>query len=95
MTQSKPTLQQSLTVDISQDTTSTDKQAKAPVDNTQPLSKTTTPQAVTNGPQTTPMSTRVASPPTRTPLGPIVTQFQPLSQPATNNQHRQQPTANI
>ena len=84
VTQSTPTLQQSQTGNISQDATSTDKQDKAPVDNTQPLSKTTTPQTVIDRPQTTPMPTRVASPPTRTPLAPIVTQFQPMSQqPAT------------
>ena len=84
VTQSTSTAQPSQSVHTSQNVTPTDTQAKAPVDSMQPLFTTPTPQVVTNRQQTTPMSTRIASPPTRTPLAPVVTQFQPLSQrPAT------------
>ena len=76
-------LQPSQPFNTSQNVTPTDTQAEALVDNMQPLSTTWTPQVVTNRPQTTLISTHVAASPTQTPLAPVVTQFQPLSQQLT------------
>ena len=77
VTQTTSTPQQNQTVHASQNTTSTDTQAKATANETQPP-----PQAVSDRSQTAPMSPRVSSVPTQIPLAPVVTQFQPLSQQA-------------
>ena len=64
MTQTTSTPQSSQTVHTSQNITSTDALTEATVERTQPRSTTPTLQTITDRPQSTPMSTRVASTPT-------------------------------